>query len=180
MRPTRIVMLIALAGAVAGCRDRSEPEERRIPVRLSRSPDTGAARLELNDGDIRITTIRDDLDLAMIGDSISSGLSPSALAKAKSATDTAAVKGTDFGADIERMVKGTVQGALRTRVVVPLSDVRDVRYDGQRLIFDWNGTPQSLGKVNVNGKDFLESFSPDDAQRFVVAVRARKREMGRR
>ena len=37
-----------------------------------------------------------------------------------------------------------------------------------------------FGHVNVDNKDVLESFNPDDAQRFVIAVRARQRERGRR
>jgi hypothetical protein len=115
------------------------------------------------------------VDLALIGDSISGGLSEQALAKVRRETDTAAVKGSGFGADIERMVKGTVQSALTTRVAYPLSAVKDVSYDGRRIIFEWNGKPQSFGKMNVDGKDVLETFDPADAQRFVDAVRARKR-----
>ena len=44
----------------------------------------------------------------------------------------------------------------------------------EQLVFEWNGKPQSFGKVRVDGKDVLESFSAADAQRFVEAVRKRK------
>ena len=96
------------------------------------------------------------------------------LDKARKEIDTNTVKGTGFGADIEKMVKGTVASALSTRVAFPLSAIKDVSYDGQRIVFDWNGKPRLSGKMNVNNKDVLESFSAADAQRFVDAVRARK------
>ncbi len=107
------------------------------------------------------------------------GLSPRSLAKVRGETDTVAVTGSGLGAGIERMVKSTVQSAVTTRMVIPLSDLRDVHYDGTRLIFEWNGKPQGMGHVKTNGKDFFESFSAEDSQRFVEAVRARKRAVSR-
>jgi hypothetical protein len=145
-----------------------------VPVTIGRNAGTGSGTLKLGPGDVRIANMDSTLDLALIGDSISSGLAEKAVAAAREKTDTAAVKGSGFGADIERMVKRTVQSALSTRVAYPLSAVRDVRYDGQRIVFEWNGKQQSFGKVNVNGKDMMETFSPADARRFVEAVRARK------
>ena len=150
-------------------------------MRLSRATDTSHANAPLKDGDIRITSVDGGVDLALVGDSISGGLSRQTLDKVRHDTDTNAVSGSGFGASIEKMVKGTVQSALATRVVFALTDVKDVRYDGKKLAFDFNGKPPaSFGKVKVNdNKDVLESFSSDDAQRFVIAVRARKRALGR-
>lgn len=180
MRAAGLLLVLSLAASVTGCRGREEESEaRRIPVRFSRAADTGAGKLEMNDGDVRITNIDGSLDLALIGDTISSGLSPSALAKVRAETDTAAVTGSGLGAGIERMVKTTVQSAVTTRMVIPLSDIRDVRYDGTRLVFEWNGKPQAMGNVKTNGKDFLESFSAEDSQRFAEAVRARKHTVNR-
>lgn len=181
MGTARLLFALMLGAVVAGCRGRdAEPESRRIPVRFGRAADTGAARLEMNDGDVRITNIDGSLDLALIGDTISSGLSARSLAKVREETDTATVAGSGFGAGIERMVKGTVQRAVTTRMVIPLSDVRDVRYDGTRLVFEWNGKPQAMGHVKTNGKEFFDSFSVEESQRFVEAVRARKRAGDRR
>jgi hypothetical protein len=134
-----------------------------------------AARRPLQAGDVRIVTEDGGVDLALIGDTISGGLSQQTVDKVKRETDTGAVQGSGFGAEIERMVKGTVQSAIGTRAAFPLSAVRDVRYENGKLIFDWADKPQNMfGKVNVNKKDVMESFSPADAQRFVDAVRARK------
>lgn len=181
MPTIRLLLALSLCASVAGCRNRDDAgESRRVPVRFSRAADTGAAKLEMHDGDVRIASTDGDLDLALIGDTISSGLSQRALAKVRRETDTAGVTGSGFGAGIERMVKGTVQSAVAMRMVFPLADVRDVHYDGRKLVFEWNGKPQGMGRVSHNGKDFFESFSAEDSQRFVDAVRARKRSADRR
>lgn len=179
--PTSRFTLLLAASVVSASACRHGDEDARVPMRLSRATDTSHANAPLKDGDIRITSVDGGVDLALVGDSISGGLSRQTLDKVRHDTDTNAVSGSGFGASIEKMVKGTVQSALATRVVFALTDVKDVRYDGKKLAFDFNGKPPaSFGKVKVNdNKDVLESFSSDDAQRFVIAVRARKRALGR-
>ena len=129
----------------------------------------------LAEGDIRIVTTNGGIDLALIGDSISTGLSPQALQTVRAETDTASVSGTGLGSQIEKMVKGTVQGAVGKRIGFPLSDVREVRYDGQKLVFEWAGEPRKLfDNTKIDGKPLLASFSPEDARRFAAAVNAKK------
>jgi hypothetical protein len=172
------LFVVAVVLFAAACRHRDE--DVKIPMRFSRGSDTAAANLPLREGDIRITSVEGGVDLALIGDSISGGLSQKTLAEVRHDTDTAFVQGSGFGASIEKIVKGSVQSALGSRVVFPLSAVKEVRYDGKKLVFDWNGKPQTgFAHVNVNKKDVLESFSSEDAQRFVIAVRARKRALSR-
>lgn len=180
MHPTHLPLLFAAAVLLtAGCRDRDDESARGsstggggVTMRIGGEADGRA----LQRGDIRIVSVEGGVDLALLGDTISGGLSQYTLAKVKRETDTAAVQGTGFGAEIERMVKGTVQGAVATRVAFPVSAVRDVRYEDGKLIFDWNDKPRRMfGHVRVNNKDVMETFSPADAQRFVDAVRARIR-----
>ena len=129
----------------------------------------------LAEGDVRIVTQSGQFDLALIGDSISSGLSPKAMQEVRAETDTMRVSGTGFGAEIEKMVKGTVHDAVGKRVSFPLSEVREVRYDGEKLVFEWAGEPRKIfDQAKVNGKPFLASFAPEDARRFAAAVTARK------
>jgi len=173
---------LALAVVIAACSGRSNDASRADSARThismtSSKPD--AERVPLAEGDVRIMTADSSVDLALIGDTISSGLSQHAIAKVRQETDTAAVKGTGFGADIEKMVKGTVQKAVGTRVQFPISDVRAVRYDGRAIVFEWAGKPPKVyGDAKVNGKPLMESFAPDDAKRFADAVTARKRARG--
>jgi hypothetical protein len=143
-------------------------------VTLSRSK-VPATDDSLAAGDARIVTTDGSIDLALIGDSISSGLSPASIEKVRRETDTAAVDGTGFAAEMEKMVKGTVQGAIGTRASIPLSAVREVRYDGEKLVFEWNGAPPKVFvNAKVNGKPLLASFAPAEARRFAEAVNARK------
>jgi hypothetical protein len=146
-----------------------------IPIHVSRAPASGAAPVVMQPGDIRIVTGDNGIDLALIGDSISSGLSEHALQKVRAETDTSAVTGSGFGASIEKMVKGTVQSAIGTRVGFPLSAVQAAKYENGSIVFEGDGRPQNFFKnSNVGGKNLMESFSPADAQRFVDAVNARK------
>ena len=169
-------MLFAAATVVGACRNRDE--DAKLPMRLTYTVD--APTTPLKEGDMRIASVDRGVDLALIGDSISGGLSEATLAKVRHDTDTNAVEGSGLSASIEKMVKGTVQSALGTRVAFPLSAVSDVRYDGRRLVFEWTGEPPSgFMHAKVDNKDVLESFSAADAQRFVIAVRARKRALGR-
>jgi hypothetical protein len=169
---------LVVAGA---CSSKAERNEKRAQdeapdggVTLSR-PNTAITEDTLGAGDVRIVTTNGGIDLALIGDSISSGLSPAAIRKVRQETDTAKVTGTGFGSQIEKMVKGSVQGAIGTRMSFPISAVREVRYDGEKLVFDWNGEPRrTFEAVKIDGKPMLASFSPEDAKRFADAVNARK------
>jgi hypothetical protein len=171
--------IVVAAALVAGAcsskpADRAKDEAPDGGVTLTRTR-VPAAEDSLGAGDVRIVATNGGIDLALIGDSISSGLSPAALKKVHDETDTAKVSGTGFGASIEKMVKGTVQGAIGTRVSFPVSAVREARYDGEKIVFVWEGEPRKLFEnTKVDGKPLLASFTPEDARRFVDAVNARK------
>ena len=167
------VLCIATALALTACSRRDRDEERTA------TPSSSAAAVPQDDGrDVRITTTGNEVDLALVGDTITSGLSEQTLAKARHETNADAVQGTGVGASIERMVKSGVQTALNTRVAIPISALNDVRYEHGAIVFDWKKKPTAFVKTSVNGKPIMESFSPADAQRFVDAVRARKRARG--
>ena len=165
MRPLTIGLIATILATAACSHDRPEARSTSAP------PAAGGVA-----GDVRIETDGAQLDLALTGDTISAGLAGTALAKAQHATDTAGVHATGLGGSIERMVKSTVRSAVAHRVSFPVSDVRDVRYEDGEIRFDWNHKPTGLfEQTKVNGKPFLASFRPEDAERFVDAVRARIR-----
>jgi len=182
MRIARSPIALAIVLIVGACSGRSHDAERSDTAQSHVSVTMRAPSAEpapLGAGDVRIVTADSGIDLALIGDTISSGLSEHAIAKVRQETDTAAVKGTGFGADIEKLVKGTVQKAVGTRVAFPVSDVREVRYDGRAIVFEWAGKPPKMyGTAKVNGKPLMESFDPADAKRFADAVMARKKSRG--
>ena len=174
MRPIRsLVLPLGTIAVFAACGNHDSKQG--VPISMSRNPEAGSAKAVMAPGDVRIVTTDNGIDIALLGDTISSGLSEYALSKAKMGTDTAAVQGSGFGASIEKMVKSKVQTAMGTRVAFPLSAVREIRSDNGTIVFEGDPNPGNLFKgTKVDGKPLLESFSAADAQRFVDAVRARK------
>jgi len=183
----RWLMTALSLGATLGCAGGSdahgggESSSAMDTTSAAHAPASGAATMapehvdSLAEGDVRIVTTNGGIDLALIGDSISTGLSPQTLRTVRTETDTTAVSGTGFGAQIEKMVKGTVQGAVGKRIAFPISEVREVRYDGEKLVFEWAGEPRKLlDNTKIDGKPLLASFTPEDARRFANAVNARK------
>ena len=172
-----IVVAVALVAGACSSKpaERAQDEAPDGGVTISKSS-VPVSHDSLAAGDVRIVSTSGGVDLALIGDSISTGLSPSALRKVHEETDTSKVSGSGFGASIERMVKGTVQGAIGTRVSFPVSAVREARYDGEKIVFEWAGEPRKLFEnTKVDGKPLLASFAPEDSRRFVDAVNARLR-----
>jgi hypothetical protein len=174
---TAATTLVAAAFIASACSskpaDRAKDEAPDGGVTISKSS-LPVASDSLPAGDVRIVTTNNGVDLALIGDSISTGLSPSTLKKVHDETDTLGMSGSGFGASIEKMVKGTVQGAIGKRVSFPVSAVREARYDGQKIVFVWAGEPRKIfDNTKIDGKPLLASFSPDDSRRFVDAVNAR-------
>ena len=179
-RITAVLAAVWISSLACSSGDDRGRDEHPVAETASAAPAMAAASApagdeDLSEGDIRIVASNGGIDLALLGDSISSGLSPEALRKVKEETDTAKVHGTGFGADLEKMVKGTVQGAVGKRASFPLSEVRAVRYDGERIVFEWVGEPRKIfDNTKIDGKPLLASFAPDDARRFAEAVNARK------
>ena len=84
---------------------------------------------------------------------------------------------SSFGNIIKGAVRSAVTGALATRIEYPLSDVDEISYDGGRLRLVVGGKEQ-LDNARVNDRPLLESFPPDQARRFVEAVRSAKAAQG--
>jgi hypothetical protein len=136
----------------------------------------GGEPVQLSEGDVRITSRNGAIDLMLLGDQITVGLSDSALNEIRRETDTAALESSGgVGATIEKFVKSKVQSTLAKRIDYPLADVRDVKYEGGRIVFEYvEGAKFSLlENAEADGVPFLASFSDDDAERFVEAVKAR-------
>jgi hypothetical protein len=176
IRQSIVVTVVLVTGACSSKpAERAQDEAPDGGVTISRSS-VPVSHDSLAAGDVRIVASNGGVDLALIGDSISTGLSPTALEKVHQETDTSKVTGTGFSASLEKMVKGTVQGAIGTRVSFPVSAVREARYDGEKIVFEWAGEPRKMfDNAKIDGKPLLASFAPEDARRFVDAVNARRR-----
>ena len=130
----------------------------------------------LGPNDLRIYSADSAVDLILMGDKILAGLSPKTVAKVKSELDNSASQDTSgLGASISQIVKKSVAGAIGTHAVFAISDIRAIRYEHDQIVFDWKdgGQHQLFGNTKVNGNKVSNTFRPDDAERFIEAVRAR-------
>jgi hypothetical protein len=177
----RSTALAAAALSLAACRDRSSDE--RAPA--SAAPPAAAspsaapasdASGSFGDAKMTITTTDGNVSMSLLDDAIAYHLSDRLLAKVHTDMDTSTARDTSgIGGFIARTVKSAVGSALSTQMKIPLADIEDIRYeDGAIRMTMRNRKHFDPDDVNVDKRPLLESFSPDDARRFVDAVRRAK------
>jgi hypothetical protein len=149
------------------------PSTPHVRVQTDPAPATDS----LGPGDLRIYNADSSVDLVLVGDKILAGLSPKTVAKVKSELDKSASGDTaGFGGSISQIVKRSVAGAIGTHAVFPLSEIKDIRYENEQIVFDWkDGTKHEMfNGTQVNKEKVSKTFRREDAERFIEAVRARK------
>ncbi|HEY4215508.1 MAG TPA: hypothetical protein VGM67_00135 [Gemmatimonadaceae bacterium] len=133
----------------------------------------------LGPGDVQIVSSDSAVELAIVGDTVIGGLGTKVLDKVRGETDTNKVKGNDFGANIEKMVKQNVADALSHQMLVPVSSIREVTYSDGTLHFrNNNGSEMHVFESSSKGGHDHTTFDEADAQRFIAAFDARKRSSG--
>ena len=176
-RLIRFGLVILAIAVVASWFTRRAPTSKKHRVSVQTdvpAPDS------LHAGDVRIFNADSSVDVILSGDRILAGLSPKTVGKIRSELDTAASTDSGLGGSIASLVKKTVAGAIGTHAVYRVSDIREVRYDNGRLVFEWmDGTDHNLfGDTKVNGKRQGNTFRAEDAERFIEAFRERKKSLG--
>lgn len=178
MAHLRGVILVLVLAAACGRHDNPNPD-----VNVEGTPAPGNdgtltradSALVLGPGDVKIANEDSSVDMALIGQKIVVKLSDKTMARVRQETDTANVQGTGLGASIEKMVKRTVASTLNQQMEYPLSEVKDARYENGRIVLERNdGKSAFLANTDINHRKLMESFRPEDAQRFVAAVNAKK------
>ena len=138
-------------------------------------PAVSNEQLVLQEGDVRITSRDNAIDLVLQGDQVIVGLSDSMLNVVAQETDTSDLESDGIGASVERFVKAKVQGALNTRMSYPVAHLRGVKYEDGLIEFEYKGDEKfgMLEDADIDGRPLLGSFSEADSRRFVDAVQAR-------
>ena len=166
-----LVPLLVLA-SLAACRRHDDP---KLSLRGATAP-----AVTLGPGDMRIFNADSSVDLVLVGDTISAGLSDRTVAKVQQEASDPTDADSGVAGAIARIVKKTVASTIGTRLQFPLENVRDVRYEDGGLTID--GTDGRHRKLFSTGKQSEvqtdKPFLPADAERFIAAVRARKRALG--
>lgn len=134
----------------------------------------------LGPGDVRIYNADSTLDVVLIGDKIAAGLSPKMIAKVRRDMDSSKTSDSGLGGSIAKLVTSTVADKIGLHAEYPLRDLKDVRYDNGRLVFDWKtGSDHTLFKTtNINGNKADDTFTEAEAQKLIAAVHARQKELG--
>lgn len=166
---------------------RSRPE---VDIRIgSRGEGRGSARVStgpmpeveaLAPGDAVIFNQDSSVNLILRGDQLLAGLSPQMREKIqREIVQSTSDETTGFGAAVANVVRTTVASAIGTHAVYSLRDIRVIEVeDGQIVLVQNNGRRvELLGNVKSDDQEISRTFSPEDAQRFVDAVRARMREL---
>ncbi|HJQ20678.1 MAG TPA: hypothetical protein VJ867_10040 [Gemmatimonadaceae bacterium] len=135
----------------------------------------------LGPGDLRIYNIDSTVDLVLHADKVLAGLSPKTVAKVRDEMQRSADRDTSgIGGMIASTVKQTVASAITTHMVYPVSDIAELRFENGEIVMHRRdgSTTTMFGNAKVNGEDQSKSFRAEDAQRFIDAVDARKRQLG--
>jgi hypothetical protein len=165
----RTLAALAVGAILAGCRRDSDraPENVRLAGRDS--------TLALGEGDVAIVNTDSSVEMAVVGQNIVVRLSDKTMSRVRQETDTSAVRDSGIGGSIERLVKSTVRSALSRQVTYPVRQVNDARYENGEIKLVVDGRqPALFTNTKVGGRRLMESFRPEDAERFVTAVNARK------
>lgn len=178
--PARLAVLLALpvAAGLAACGERAEeraPAADTTAAAQVSAPASDPSRPEAGGG-TAITTTNGAVTMALAEDRIVVRLSDSLVGQVRSKFDSGAARDTgSFGGMIARMAKSAVSEALGTPVSYPLDEIEDASYDGEAIRFRFkDGSKRVIESTKVDDRPLLESFAPDDARRFVEAVRAAK------
>jgi hypothetical protein len=139
------------------------------------------ASASLNPGDVQIITTDGNFDLTLQGDKILAGLSEKMVAKVRDdiAKETDKAQ-SGLGAVIAGAVKSGVASAIGMHVSYALANVKEIRFrDGRIILVTMDGDTHALAgdSKDANTSD-KAVFAEADAQRFMEAVSARKKELG--
>ena len=155
--------------------------QRKSPVKgdLRVQTDPPAAEA-LGAGDLRIYNQDSSVNLILQGPNVLAGLSPQTIERVRAEMqESMADDTTGLGGSIAQLVKKTVSGAIGTHAVYPVREMEAIDYRDGRIVITRRGgkTDEILGSIQKNDQKLSETFPPQDAQRFVEAVRARMREL---
>lgn len=171
---TGVVAVVSLAA----CKDhKADVNVNGTTVKVDASNVSFAKRdssRELGLGDMRIATTDSALEVALIGDSLVAGFGAATRARIHEATDTGTVHGSGLGANIEKLVKSTVAGALDHELYFPLSEISDIQYeDGLLVFYDKDGKRMHvMERDHEKGKP--SRFAEADAKAFIAVFKSKK------
>lgn len=132
---------------------------------------SGGVPTRMSGDSLEIRTTDGAIKLGLVHDTVFMGLTDSVLAAAQNdmARDTEAKSA--IARTVERLVKKSVSSALQTRLKYPLADIDSAHYSDGAIKFAYRDRRRmAFEDVKQNGHNALQSFAPEDAQKFVATV----------
>jgi hypothetical protein len=169
----RHCMAAALAGAyiAAACGGRHDSD---LPVGDATLSHRDSTRV-LGPGDVQIASTDSSVEIAVIGDTIVTGLGKRVRDEVRRATDTGAVQGSGFAAGIEKLVKSKVADAMGTQLLFPVKDVEEITFtDGKLQLRGTGGSKIRLFENSRKNGESSNLFRAEDADRLIAAFHARR------
>jgi hypothetical protein len=112
--------------------------------------------------------------LLLMDTTIVSQITDHGLERMRLVADSAAKKDTSNA--FARMLTGAVMGAMRpildNGIAYHLRDLGHAEYRDGRLVIQGKNGKEVFGKMNVNGHELMEGFSPDDSREFARRAEA--------
>ena len=144
------------------------------PLRWASRHDARGARFAITTDDGKITLVLTDRVVAFqLSDRTMRKLDRE-LHRARHEDDDGGV----IGEAIKTAVLGTVRSALDHSAECDVRDLRDVRYEGGRLVFVARGGERLFDDFEVDDDCVLEAFDPRDAREFVRQFHRLRSERG--
>ena len=171
--PALLILGCAMVHGSASCKKHGDRDNVHV---VPREPNAKAD--SLGTGDVRVFNADSSVELELLGSWISAGLSQKTLDCVRRETDTAGSRDGGLGGAIASIVKTTVAKTIGRRIQYPVADVKDVKYENGTLVFEWkNGHKHDFFEHSkVNGRKTDQSFTPEEAQKFIAAVKDRMAE----
>lgn len=123
---------------------------------------------------LTITTTDGRVSMSLAHDTIAIRLSDAVMARVNRDLDAGHADTSGFGGVIERTVKTTVQRALDHQLAIPVAEVEDARYEDGRIVLELEQERHrrpDWWHSRTERRSIMKQFAPDDARRFVAAVR---------
>jgi hypothetical protein len=167
-----------LAGAILASASAPPPAAaQNVHIRSGESSDSTARfvdRRAAATADFAIVSTDGNHTLMLLPDAILLQLTDAGLARIAELPADTAGKGT-----VARLMEGMVRGGMRVLLdrglEYDLAELDEVRVEGHRLIFVNRRGKEVFGKMEIDGKEFMEGFSPRDARAFAARVNRRLR-----
>lgn len=174
--PTRTFLALLatlLAVPLAGCDFTAEGGPR-----LDSSADAG--ELPSDDDDVfAIQTTNDVMKLGLTDDVVYMRFSDQQLEEIDREIEIADGESEGLAARFESAVKGAVAKGLRTRISFDVDDIRDIRWENDRMVVELENGSRAFGDLDVEDEDVTRQFAEDDVREFIERWREVKEERSR-